>query len=154
MFTMGHVLAIVGAALAVIGGGVGSALALNKTAHAASGVCSENPKLISKIRVIQLLPASQGIYGFVVAYLLLSNCGLLGGTLTEMSFDSGLGLLITALPCAITAFVSAIYQAKAGCAAINMVAKEPTTMVSGILMAAMIEFYAILGFLVSLLLLI
>ena len=152
MFTMGHVLAIIGAALAVIGGGVGSALALNKTTNAVSGVCSENPKLMSKVRIIQLLPASQGIYGFVVAFLLLSNCGLLGGTVAEMSVDSGFAMLIAALPCAVTAFVSAIYQAKAGCAAINMVAKEPSMSGSGILMAAMIEFYAILGLIISIML--
>ena len=155
MFTMGHVLAIIGAALAVIGGGVGSSLALNKTTHTVSGVCAENPKLISKVRIIQLLPASQGIYGFVVAILLLMNSGLIfGGEMTALTNEDGMAYLIAALPCAITAFLSALYQAKAGCAAINMIAKEPSTSSSGLLMAAMIEFYAILGFLISLLMVI
>ena len=69
MFTTGYVIALVGVALCVLLCGVGSAIGLYKTGSAAAGVLGENPKLFGKVLVLVLLPATQGIYGFIIAII-------------------------------------------------------------------------------------
>ncbi|MEG1710745.1 MAG: V-type ATP synthase subunit K [Clostridia bacterium] len=152
-FELGHLYAVIGVILAVMGGGLGSAIALTKTGQAVAGLCSENSSLYGKVVVVQLLPATQGIYGFVVGILIMSNLGIIGGNgLIALSALKGLSFLIASLPVCIVGFFSAIYQGKAGCAAINMVGKDPTTSGKGVILAAVVEFYAILGMLASILL--
>ena len=61
--TMGTVLALIGAALAVILAGMGSAYGVGVAGQAAAGVVSEDPSKFAKVLIIQLLPGTQGIYG-------------------------------------------------------------------------------------------
>ena len=60
---------ILGLSLCMILCGAGSAFGLYKTGSAAAGVLSEDNKKFSKIIVLALLPATQGIYGFVLAVM-------------------------------------------------------------------------------------
>ena len=69
-----------------------------------------------------------------------------------ISTELGMRYLIAALPIAFGGFVSAIYQAKVACAGINMIAKRPTESGKGMVMAIMVETYAVLSLLISFLL--
>ena len=69
-----------------------------------------------------------------------------------ISTDLGLRFLIAALPIAFGGFLSAIYQGKVACAGINMIAKKPNESGKGMLMAIMVETYAVLALLISFLL--
>ena len=91
--TMGTVLALVGAALAVILAGMGSAYGVGVAGQAAAGVVSEDPSKFAKVLIIQLLPGTQGIYGLLVGFIALSNIGILSGTPKELT---GLRLEIVA----------------------------------------------------------
>ena len=71
--------ALLGAAVATFMAGIGSAIGVGKAGVAAAGVLSEQPDLFGKVLIFQLLPATQGIYGLLVGFLILSNVGLLGG---------------------------------------------------------------------------
>ena len=62
---LGQILALCGAALAVILTGIGSSKGVGLAGETAAGVNSENPDVSSKLLVLQLLPATQGIYGFL-----------------------------------------------------------------------------------------
>ena len=71
--SLGIVLALVGAVLAALLGGIGSAIGVGMTGQAAAGVVSENPPLFGKVLILQLLPGTQGIYGLLIAFLTLTN---------------------------------------------------------------------------------
>ena len=60
---MGIVYALLGAAIAVLLAGAGSALGVGIAGQAAAGVVSEDPSKFAKVLVLQLLPGTQGLYG-------------------------------------------------------------------------------------------
>src|SRR5690554_7641804 len=62
--------ALMGAALAVGLAGIGSAMGVAIAGKAATGVLSEKPDLFGKVLVLQALPGTQGIYGFLMAVLI------------------------------------------------------------------------------------
>ena len=92
----GIVFALLGAALAVGLAGMGSAQGVGIAGQAAAGVVTEDPNKFAKVLILQLLPGTQGIYGLLVGFLVLSKIGLLGGGLdTGMSVATGLLYLLT-----------------------------------------------------------
>jgi V/A-type H+-transporting ATPase subunit K len=80
---LGIALAILGAALAAGLAGAGSALGVGIAGQAASGVISEEPEKFGKALLLEALPGTQGIYGFLAAIMALQKVGLLGGTVAE-----------------------------------------------------------------------
>ena len=151
MGNMGIVFALAGAALASILAGIGSAIGVGKAGQAAAGVVTEDPAKFSKVLILQLLPGTQGIYGLLVAFITLSKIGVLGGQLAALTLTQGLLIFAACLPIAIVGLLSAISQGKAAVAGIMMVAKKPDQMSKGMIFAAMVETYAILALLVSIL---
>ena len=81
----GVVIALIGAALATILAGIGSALGVAAGGQAAAGVVSEDPAQFAKVLILQLLPGTQGIYGLLVTFISLSQIGLLGGSIVELT---------------------------------------------------------------------
>ena len=142
----GQAIAIIGLALCAGLCGVGSAIGLYNTGSAASGVLAEDAKKFSKVLILVVLPATQGIYGFVLAILGMSS---VGGITTLMG---GLKVLGAALPLAITGLISGIYQGKTSVSGIYAIAKNEKLSGKLILFPAMVETYAILGLVVSILL--
>ncbi|MBQ7163941.1 MAG: V-type ATP synthase subunit K [Clostridia bacterium] len=128
-----------GLALCMILCGAGSALGLYKTGTAAAGVLSEDPKKFSKVMILVVLPATQGIYGFVIAILGVS-AGLTGWELFAKVF-----------PMAVVGFISAYFQGKTAANCIYAVAKQETLSGKLILFPAMVETYAILALVISIL---
>lgn len=142
----GSALATLGLALCAGLCGFGSALGLYYTGSAAAGVLAEEPKKFSKMLVLVVLPATQGIYGFVFAILGLS------GITPDMSALEGAKLFAAAMPLAITGLISGIFQGKTAVGGIYAIAKNESLSGKLILFPAMIETYAILGLVVSILL--
>lgn len=147
----GIVLAVLGAILASLLAGIGSAKAVGMVGEAAAGVVAEDPSKFSKVLILQLLPGTQGLYGLLTAVLLLSQIGLLKGELITLTAGQGLQYLIACLPIAVVGYFSAIYQARTAVAGVGIVAKRPDQSGKAISMAAMVETYAILALLVSIL---
>ena len=87
----GQILALVAAALAVILPGMGSSKGVGLSGETASGVSTENPEVASKLLVLQLLPATQGIYGFLIAVIIMINTGALSGSMAERFRDPRTG---------------------------------------------------------------
>lgn len=149
--TLGSVFALLGASLAVILPGMGSAYGVGVAGQAASGVVSEDPSKFAKVLIMQLLPGTQGIYGLLVGFITLSNIGVLSGSPIEMSWQKGLLVLAACLPIAIVGLVSAMHQGRTAVSAIGIVAKKPDQFGKAMLFPAMVETYAILALLVSIL---
>ena len=95
---LGIVYALLGAAVAVLFAGCGSALGVGIAGQAAAGVVTEDPSKFAKVLVIQLLPGTQGLYGLLVGFITLSKIGILGGGIADISVQTGLLILAACLP--------------------------------------------------------
>ncbi len=149
--TTGLVWALIGAGLAAGLAGVGSAIGVAVAGKAGAGVISEKPELFGRVLILQALPGTQGIYGFLIAILIMAKIGMVGGAPLLITKEAGLGLFAASLPIAIGGLFSGIYQGKMAAASISMTAKKPTMSVRGMTMTAIVETYAILALLVSVL---
>jgi V/A-type H+-transporting ATPase subunit K len=151
MDNLGLVFAVLGAALAVALPGFGSAKSVGMVGETAAGVLSEDPSKFGKVLIMQILPGTQGLYGFLVGFLMLSQIGVLGGSIIEISVAKGLMLLGACLPIAIVGYFSSIAQGRAAAAGVSLIAKQPEQSGKSVTMAALVETYAVLALLVSLL---
>ncbi len=147
----GLTLAIFGAALAVVLGGIGSAIGVGLAGQASSGVMSEDPDKFGSLLLLVALPGTQGIYGFLSAFLVILKVGLAGGTVATVSVSQGWQILISCLPVALTGLVSGIHQGKVCASGVYMVAKQPKDLMKPVIMAALVETYAVLGLLITIL---
>lgn len=146
----GVILALLGAALAVLMAGIGSAKGVGMGGQAAAGVVAEDPSKFGKVMIMQLLPGTQGIYGLIVGFITLSQIGILGGD-ANISVAKGFLYLFSCLPVAIVGLYSAIAQGKTSAAAIGLVAKKPEQFGKAMIFPIMVETYAILALLISIL---
>ena len=151
MVFTGQNLALLGAVLAVMLAGIGSAKGVSMVGEAASGLLTEDPSKFGKVLILQALPGTQGIYGLITAFLIVFKIGLLGEA-AELSVSQGVYFLMAALPIAIVGYFSAIKQAKVAASGVNLIAKRPDEVGKAITASALVETYAIFAVLISLLL--
>lgn len=146
-------LAFLGAALAVGLCCVGSAKGTGLVGEAATGVISSSPENFSKCLILQVLPGTQGLYGMVAWFFVLYTLGIFGGGRVDLTVAQGLTILVSCLPIALGGWLSAIFQGRVAAASINIVAKRPAEATKGIILCGIVEFYAILSLLATILLL-
>lgn len=144
----GQFLAIMGAAIAALFAGMGSAKGTSIAGQAAAGVVTEDPSKFGQLLVLQLLPGTQGLYGFIMAFLILSKAGIIGGAVM-ITAAQGFQLLAAGIPIGLVGYVSGVYQGKVSAAGVGIVAKKPEELGKAITFAAIVETYALLGLLVS-----
>lgn len=142
----GVILAVLGMAMATFLPGSGSARGTGMAGEAAAALTVEQPEKFGKALVLQLLPGTQGLYGFVIAFFIMLR---LDG---NVDFAKGLYFFMASLPIAIAGYTSAIAQAKVAVAGINILAKKEDEFIKGVVYAVMVELYAILALVISLLL--
>lgn len=147
---IGPGLTLLGAALAAILPGIGSSIGVGRAGEAAAGVTTEDPEKFGKLLILQALPGTQGIYGLLSWFLIMNFSGMLGGNL-DLTWQQGLLYFLAAQPITWVGFGSAIYQGRVSEAGMALVAKRPEHQVKGIVMAAMVETYAILALLATVL---
>ena len=150
MENLGIVFALLGAALAAFLSGIGSAIGVGMGGEAAAGDLIEEPSLFSKVLILQLLPGTQGIYGLLIAFVCMSQIGVLGGD-PNLTLAKGLLYFAACLPMGIVGLYSAIRQGRASVASIGMLAKRPEQFGKAMILPAMVETYAILALLISIL---
>lgn len=151
MIFTGQNIALLGAGLAVMLAGIGSARGVAMVGEAAAGLLTEDPSKSGKALILQALPGTQGIYGLITAFLIVFKIGLLG-TPVELTVSQGIYFLMAALPIAIVGYYSAIKQAKVAVSGIHLIAKRPDEVGKAITAAALVETYAIFAVLISMLL--
>ena len=153
LFFSGANIALLGAFLAIGLAGWGSAKGVGNAACAADGFLAENPSMFGKVFILEALPATQGIYGFVAAFMIMLKIGVLGGgDLSAITPSQGGYLFFAALPIALVGLISAQYQSKAAVAGIHLISKQKDKLGNAITNAALVETYAILALLISMLL--
>ena len=152
MIFSGQNLALLGAGLAVMLAGIGSARGVGMVGESAAGLLTEDSSKFGKVLILQALPGTQGIYGLITAFLLIFKIGLLGGAPAQLTTSQGVYFLMACLPIAFVGYHSAIKQAKVAITGVNLIAKRPDEVGKAITSAALVETYAIFAVLVSILL--
>ena len=143
--------AVLGAMFAVMFGGMGSARGIRIASGQGAGVMSEKPELFGKLIVLIALPGTQGIYGFVFAFMVAVQTGLLGGTVLVNPIQ-GVGLTAIGFGVGMVLWRSAVYQGETSAACINLTAKKPEESGRAIILPALVETYAVIALLAGLLL--
>lgn len=149
MDNLGIVLAILGAACAAGFAGVGSAKGVGLVGEAGAGLLTENSNLFGRVLILQILPGTQGLYGFLVALLIFIKTGLLGGSPVALTWTQGLYFFVAALPIAIAGYFSAIYQGRVAASGVSMIAKQADQTAKAMTLSALVETYAVLALLIS-----
>lgn len=147
---MGLIYGYIGAAFAAIVAGVGSAIGVSIAGQAGTGVLAEDPDKFGKVLLMELLPGTQGIYGLVVALMIMLKLGVFGAA-DPVSTTDGLIMMIGAIPTGIVGLLSGIYQGKVSAAGIQLIGRRGDQSGRALTMSAMVETYAVFAVLISLL---
>ena len=142
----GGALALLGAALAAALACVGSAKGTGIAGEAGAGLVAEDPGKSGKALILQVIPGTQGLYGFVIFFVAFSK---VSGVIGALTVQQGLQILSACLPIGIGGLLSAIAQGKVAAASINILAKKPDDWSKGMILCITVEFYAILSLLAS-----
>ncbi|MDO5037180.1 MAG: V-type ATP synthase subunit K [Tissierellia bacterium] len=138
---------VLGVAIAVLFAGIGSANGVGIAGQGSAGIVAEEPEKFVQALILQLLPGTQGLYGFVIGLLIIFRLSV------DTSLLEGLYLMVSAMPIGFVGWRSGIAQGKVSAAGMNILAKDPSQSVKGIILAVMVETYAILAFAISFILL-
>lgn len=141
----GIVLGTLGAALAVVLSGFGSAYGVGLVGQAASALMIEEPSKFVKSLILQLLPGTQGLYGFVIALMVSFK-------IPNLTLAQGVSVLFACLPVAFVGLISAKHQSKVAYNGITLIAKNEPQFIKSVIFSVMVETYAILAFIASLIL--
>ncbi len=144
--------AVIGAMLAVMFGGWGSAKGIRIAAGQAAGVLSEKPDLFGKLFALMVLPGTQGFYGLIIAILIAMQSGMMGMfAITALPPIKGIGLLAVGLCAGVVLWRSAVNQGEASASAINLTSRQPDQFGRALLMPALVETYAAVAVLAAIL---
>ncbi|MDD3718707.1 MAG: V-type ATP synthase subunit K [Actinomycetota bacterium] len=142
--------ALLGAAVAVIGGGAGSGMGITYVANVAGGILTEMPERFGPLLPLVVIPGTQGIYGFITGVLVIfimepsAGWAALPGAL-------GFQIFLACLPVAFVCFVTGAYQGLTAAGAAGMVAKRREEMGRSLVLPALVETYAVLSLIVTIL---
>ena len=139
----GYALGILGAGLAAFMAGIGSAKGTGIAGEAGAGLVSEDPSKFGKAMIMQVIPGTQGLYGFVIWFLAFNKL------VPDMSVLQGWQIFGACLPIGIGGLISGAAQGKVAASSINILAKKPDDWSKGMILCITVEFYAILSLLAS-----
>ncbi|MCI8595568.1 MAG: V-type ATP synthase subunit K [Clostridia bacterium] len=144
----GIVWALLGAAIAVVLSGIGSAVGVGRAGQASAGLLSKDPTKFGSVLLLQLLPATQGLYGFVIGFMVFIQTGIMGSAVV-LTKEAGLAYFMLCLPIALVGLGSAIMQSAVAIGGINLVGKQDKQMGHAMTMAVLVEIFAIFAFIIS-----
>jgi V/A-type H+-transporting ATPase subunit K len=145
--------ALLGAAVAVIGGGIGSSMGITYIANVAGGILTEQPDRFGPLLPLIAIPGTQGIYGFITGVFVAFVMKPGGGWETLVGYN-GFLIFLGCLPVAFVCCVSAIYQGLTSVGAAGMVAKRSEDAGKALVLPALVETYAVLSLIITILMLI
>ncbi|MCR4319337.1 MAG: V-type ATP synthase subunit K [Candidatus Brocadiaceae bacterium] len=141
---------VIGAIVVVTLSCLGSAKGIWIASSQAAGVLSEKPELFGKMLVLMAMPGTQGFYGFICAIIIALRTGIIIGNI-NVSAAVGVSIFLIAICTGIVEYITAVVQAKAATAAINLTGKQPEEGGRAILIPALVETYAVISLLISIL---
>jgi|TARA_Y100000310_G_C20683499_1_gene817518 V/A-type H+-transporting ATPase subunit K len=145
-------LAAVGAGIAVGVAGLASGIGAGIAGAAGAGAIAEDPEKFSTALIFQALPQTQGIYGFLIAILILMGTGIVGTAVVNISVGTAIACVGAGIAVGF-AGLSAIGQGIASGSAIGAVAENDKMMGKGMVFSVLPETQAIYGMLIAVLIL-
>jgi len=128
-----------GGILAVCLAGTGSAKGCGIAGEAATGIVTEEPEKFGQALILQLLPGTQGLYGFIIGFLTLLKIA------DAPTLAQGLYLFAAGAGVGMVELTSGVAQGRVSAAGMQILAKNPEQNTKGIIFAVIVETYAILG---------
>ncbi|MBR1869256.1 MAG: ATPase [Bacteroidales bacterium] len=131
------ILGYLGLGLVLSLAGIGSSIGTTTAGNAAEGALKKKPEASGTYMVLSALPATQGIYGFVAFFMMLS----------KLKADPANGLVIFGVGACVglVCMLSAIRQGQVCANGIIGVSQGHDVFTNTLIYAALPEFYAILG---------
>ena len=149
----GLAIGLLGAGLAACLAGAGSGVGTGIAGEAGAGLVSEDPSKFGKCMILQVVPGTQGLYGLVVWFFALIQMGMMDGSAANLTLNEGFRYFAACMPMALGGLLSAIAQGRVAAGSINILAKKPDDWSKGLILCGIVEFYAILSLLASMLML-
>ena len=146
----GNFYAIMGAAIAVIVSGIGSAIGVGRAGQASAALLGKQPDKFGNTMILQVMPSTQGLYGFVVAFMTMIKLKVFG-EMAALTAAQGWIIFAFCMPIAIVGLVSAIMQGNVAIGCINLIGKQEKQLGHAIPMLVLVEIFAIFAFIVSIL---
>jgi V/A-type H+-transporting ATPase subunit K len=140
----GYQWAILGAVVAFIGGGMGSAVGITYVNHVASGILVEDPDKFGPLLPLIAIPGTQGVYGLITAILVPIFFDL-----PKLAAYKGPLVFFACLPVAFVCFLSAIYQGLSSASAAGMVARRTEEAGKALILPALVETYAVFSLILT-----
>jgi V/A-type H+-transporting ATPase subunit K len=137
------ILAVIGIFTSIVLAGIGSAKGGAMIGKAAAALMSEQPEKFGQSLVLYMMSASQGLYGFIIGFLIFMNIG------EDLTMALAIRCLTAGAVMGVAGFFTAVHQSAAATAGIQILAKKPEHSTKGVLYSAMIETYAIFAFVIS-----
>ncbi|RLG81306.1 MAG: ATPase [Thermoprotei archaeon] len=136
-------LAYGGAALALMGGLIGSSLALGRAGMTGSASLAEDPKQFRNVFLLASLPMTQTFYGLIVLVQFISY---INANAASIDLSKGMALLILGIVVGVAEFLSALYQGQV-CASgiIELPRTRGGITFSAMVLAVYVELVGILG---------
>lgn len=140
----GYQWAMLGAALAFIGGGMGSAIGITYVSNVGSGILVEDPEKFGTMLPLLAIPGTQGIYGLITALMVTFLFDL-----DKLSGHSGMLVFFACLPVAFVCLVSAIFQGLTAASSSAMVARRSEELGKALVLPALVETYAVFALILT-----
>jgi len=150
IYNLPEILTVIGIAMSVVFSGAGSATGAAMISKAAVALVSEQPEKFGKSLVLQMMSASQGLYGFIIGFLIFMSLV----DPAPITFSEALRFLGAGSIMGLAGYFTSIQQSIAATAGMQILAKKPEHFTKGIMYSAMIETFAIFAFVVSMLILV
>ena len=131
------VLGYLGLGLVLALAGIGSSYGTTIAGNAAEGALKKRPEGSGNYMVLSALPATQGIYGFVAFFMLLSKM--------KSNPEMSLAIFAVGLCVGLVCMLSAIRQGQVCANGIVGISQGHDVFTNTLIYAALPEFYAILG---------
>lgn len=145
---MGNFYALLGAAIAVLVSGVGSAIGVSRSGQAATALLGKQPEKFGNCLILTVMPSTQGLYGFVVGFMVLFKLGALG-TMTPVDVATGWIMFAYCMPIAFVGLFSAILQGNVVISCIGLLGKQDGMFGRAMPLVILVEIFAIFAFIIS-----
>jgi V/A-type H+/Na+-transporting ATPase subunit K len=146
------VFALFGLAISVGLGAIGSSLGVGYVASIGAGLLAKEPQKFPQVLALAALPSTQALYGLLFGFIILIRIGLLGGELQSFDVNTGMAIMASSIPVGVACLISGAAQGKAAASGIKILAEKPQNLSQAIVLAALIESFAVFGLVISLLL--
>ncbi len=144
--------ALLGGGIAVILGGIGSAVGITITSALVSGIVTEDGEKFGKLLPLAAMSGTQGIYGFISAVLVLIFFGIFNGDV-GLPPEAGFQVFLACIPVGVLCIVTAIIQGRTAATAAGIVARRSEDSGKALILPALVETYSVLSLIVTILML-